>query len=140
MSDDNNSDKPDNNDNIVKLLAEWPVLDTLDFEGVSVDVTEWDKDAYTVTLNFHMASETGEPPYSGYSLCTQMGGESLREVWERVDVLLSIGFFDGVQVSSTGTIWSADGDEIGTVDWNDYAEEDDDADDEDTVEPPSTLH
>lgn len=118
------SDSKDNPHKSPEFLKDWPILDTLDFEGITVDVTKWNDDGYTVTLNFHEPNETGEPPFSGFSLCTQIGGDDLQEVYERVDILLASGMFDGIAVSTHGTIWNEDGDEIGEVNWNEYSDDD----------------
>lgn len=142
MSDENEDKKYPS---AAEILKDWPVLDILDFEGVTVDVTEWEKDCYTATLNFHVQGE--EPPFSGFSLCTQISGESIRELYQRVDMLLSVGLFDGVELSAHGTIWSADGDEIGEINWTDYADDFDEEDENTTTDDevdtspiPPTIH
>lgn len=106
------------------MLDSWPVLDLLDFETVVADVTKWSDDHYTLMFNFYLPNETGEPPHKGMSLCTQVGGSTLGEVYEKIVVLVECGMFDHVDVSANGTIFSEEGDEIGEVNWMIYSTED----------------
>lgn len=118
MSSDDNQDKKYPSQ--TEILKDWPVLETLDFRGVTIDVTQWEDSEYTATLNFHMPGE--EPPFSGYSLCTQIAGDSLEEVWERIELLLASGLLDGIDVASRGTIWGTEGEELGEVDWSQWGD------------------
>lgn len=155
MSDDNDNDnstpstaKDDYLRQLNNMLKEWPVMDTLDFEGVTADVTKWEDDTYTVTLNFYMPNDSGEPPHSGFSLCTQIGGESLEEVHHKLTHLMMAGLFDGIAIGAFGTIFDHEANEIGEVDWTDYDDDEDDDDVDTNVEeeetgsatPKRTLH
>lgn len=140
---DDNNDKPSAKDDYLKqlnnMLKEWPVMDTLDFEGVTADVTKWEDDTYTVTLNFYWPNESGEPPHSGFSLCTQIGGESLEEVHHKLTHLMIAGLFDGIAVGAVGTIFDHEANEIGEVDWTNYDEDDDEDDDDNEDENGSDV-
>lgn len=116
MSDD------DSNELVAKFLKSWPVLDTLEFDNVSIDVTKWD-DVYTVMLNFYESSSIDEPPYSGFSLCTQVCGTTLEEVYGKITVLIDCGLFDGIDISAHGSIWDDSGNEIGEISWIDLDRE-----------------
>lgn len=106
-----------------EFLKTWPVLDTLDFDTVTVDVTQWEEEEYTVSFNFYQAKLPDEPPYSGYTLCTQIGGESIMECYMKVLMLLELGMFDGINVSVDGTLWDGEGNEISEIDWREYDDE-----------------
>lgn len=129
----NNDNKDDDDEDYQKLnnnfLSQWPIMDTLDFEIVTADVTRWDDNTYTATLNFCMPSESGEPPYSGMSLCTQISGDTIEEIHFKLSILIDSGLFDGIEIGATGIIWDQDGNEVGEIHWNDYIDDDDDDDD-----------
>ena len=146
--DSNATDTADESDTAgqnYEFLKSWPVLDTLDFDTVTVDVTQWEEDEFTVSFNFYQAKEPDEPPYSGYTLCTQIGGENIMECYMKVVMLLQLGMFDGINVSVDGTLWDGEGNEIGEIDWREYDDEVDESlvidhgDEEDSEDKP-TLH
>ncbi len=112
-------------------MKEWPVLDILDFAVATVDVTKWEDGTYTVMFNLYQESKTKEPPYSGMTLCTQLGGKTLGEVYNSVMAILESGILGGIDVSASGTMWDADGNEIASINWNDYGQSHDDDDDSD---------
>jgi hypothetical protein len=101
-------------------LKDWPILDTVDFDTVTVDVTKWDDSTFTIMFNFYEPTETEEPPFTGFSMCTQMGGSSLQELYDKLVVLLGCGFFDNINVSANGIIWSSEGEELGEINWLDF--------------------
>lgn len=113
-------------------LKEFPVLDTLEFEAVTVDATKWPNDTYSLMLTFwkvfpKTAEDKREP--EGMILCTHMGGETLREAYQKFELLFSSGFLSGVSVYPNGFLWDGDnGDMISEISWQDL--EDFDQEDE----------
>jgi hypothetical protein len=134
-----------------EILKQWPVFDIMEFDVVTIDATKWDDDTYTVMFNFYESKEVDEPPYGGYTLCTQIAGETLAECFERVELLLASGLFDGVNVSTHGTLWDMEGNEIEDICWTDHCDDiedfeivqhgsgDDEEDDELKIPPGTTI-
>lgn len=116
---------------------EWYVFDPTDFEGIMVDVTKWEDDLYTVAFNFFCTRENEEEPNVGFTLCTTVHGSNLQECHERVMEILNSGVFDDIEVSSNGTLYDKDGNELQEICWNDFAEDDEE---NEIPEPPPTLH
>ena len=112
-------------------FKEFPVLDTVEFEAVTIDATKWASDNYSLMLTFWKVfpktiEDTREP--EGIILCTHMGGKSLREAYNNFEVLFSSGFLNNVSVYPNGNIWNEDGDIISEISWQeleDYKEDDD---------------
>lgn len=102
------------------FLKEWPILDTLDFEAVTFDATKWEDGTYTVIINFCEPNEADEPPYSGYSLCTQLGGTTLEQIYVKIRALIDSGLFDGIAVNGVGILWNEVGDQIDEINWLSY--------------------
>lgn len=99
----------------------WPVIDTMDFSHVEFDITHWEDDTYTLMLNFYsdLAEKEGDTN-SGLTICLQLASESLEEMHVKINGLIALGLFDQLDILGIGTIWNADGDQIGEVNWNDY--------------------
>ena len=104
---------------------QWPVAQMSDFEIVIIDATQWKSGEYTLMFNFYKTiAETEGDKSSGFTLCTHIGGTSLREVYLKIASLVAdIGFFDGCDVSDHGVLWNEDGDEIATISWHQYSDD-----------------
>lgn len=105
------------------MLKDWPILDMLDFEMVTFDATLWDDKTYTLMVNFYEPNDLDEPPFSGYSMCTQLNGDSLEELYEKISLLIEIGLFDGTEVGAIGTLWDEEGEELEEINWLSFEED-----------------
>ena len=112
-------------------FKEFPVLDTLEFEAVTIDATQWSSDNYSLMLTFWKVfpktqDDRREP--EGIIMCTHMGGNSLREAYNNFELLFSSGFLNGISVYPNGFLWNEDGDIISEICWQeleDYEENND---------------
>jgi len=103
-------------------FKEFPVLDTLDFEAVTVDATEWSTDNYSLMLTFWKTfpkSNKDERKPEGIILCTHMGGSSLREAYDNFELLYRSGLLNGISVYPNGVLWNTSGDIISEISWQD---------------------
>ena len=102
-------------------LSDWPVAHMSDFCEVVVDVTKWDTNAYSANFNFvHEYSDSGN---SGFTLTSQVIGASIREIYQKVTVLINLGFFDGSNVQAHGELYDEDHNELATICWHQYADD-----------------
>lgn len=114
-------------------FKEWDVIDLLDFQGIIIDLTKWEDGIYTVLFNYLCHPENPDDENeknSGFTICTQMSGSSVLEVYEKLNTVIEAGMFDGIEICAIGTIWDHEHNEIETINWNDFADEDDATDDE----------
>jgi hypothetical protein len=116
-------------------FADWPIVDMLDFEVVIVDATRWEDGCYTAMFNFyHTMAEKEDEGSTGFSIATHIGGETLREVYQKVTAAIMLGLFDGTSVQAHGTLYSEGGDEVADICWHQYSDEEyDDETDDDMV-------
>lgn len=123
----------------MERLKDWYVFDPTDFDGVMIDVTKWDENAYSLAFSFYCTKEVehSDEPQVGFTLCTMIFGQSLKECHERIMEVLDTGFFDEIEISSDGTVYDREGEEIESISWNTIANEGDSFIEE---EPPPTLH
>ena len=123
---------------------DFPVAEMHEFESVVVDVISR-QDEYEVVLNFftQFANDGGQRG-EGFVLATQITGTTLLEVYQRVAALIGAGLFDGTQVSGHGRVFNEDHDEIDTVCWHQFGDDDYDDDQDITdqlIHPaPRVLH
>ena len=110
-------------------FKDWPVAQMGDFCEVIVDVTKWNDGAYTANFNF--VHEYSDESNSGFTLCTQVVGESIREIYQKVTMLINLGIFDGSNVQAHGELYDEDHNELALICWHQYADDewDDDGDD-----------
>lgn len=121
----------------MERLKDWHVFDPTDFDGVIIDATKWDDNVYSVAFNFYCTKEAEEENQVGFTLCTMIFGESLKECHERIMEVLNTGIFDEIEISSHGSVYDKDGEEIENICWNTFTDNEDSSNDE---EPPRTLH
>jgi hypothetical protein len=106
-------------------FKEFPVLDTLDFEAVTIDATQWSNNTYSLMLNFwkvlpKASDEQDSRKAEGLIICTHMGGESLREAYTKFEMLFASGFLAGVAVHPNGYLWDEDGNIIAELSWDQF--------------------
>ena len=106
------------------FMKTWPVVETVDFEGIVIDATKWDTGEYTALFNFyHTVAESEDDTNSGFTLTTQISGVTLRELYQKIEMLISvIGVFDGTPVSDHGRLINENGDEIAQICWHQYSD------------------
>jgi hypothetical protein len=127
-------------------FTDWPFVDMMDFKAVVVDATRWDEGEYTAMLNFyHTIAESESEKSSGFTIATHIGGDTLREVYQKITTILMMGLFDGSSVQAHGTLYSESGDEIANICWHQYSDDSyDDEEDDDMVglfdEEDATAH
>lgn len=103
---------------------DFPVACMHEFESVVVDVINYD-DTYVVQLNFFKQfADEGDQRGEGFVLATEICGDTLLEVYQKVNALIEIGLFDGTQVSGHGHVYDEDHNEIGQVCWHQFNEAD----------------
>jgi hypothetical protein len=114
------------------FMKEWPILDIMDFEGVVISATRWDSGEYTAMFNFyHTVAEDEGGANTGMSLATHIGGLTLRELYLKLDMLFTIGLFDGTEVDDHGTLFDERGEELATICWHQLSDDEWDEDDTD---------
>lgn len=105
-----------------------PVIDVMDFEGVTIDAAKWNSGVYTVMFNFWKNIDikkvkderVGED--DGMILCTHIEGRSLEECWTKIQLVLKSQVFEGTNIFLYGNLWSEDGESIHEIDWMDYCD------------------
>ena len=107
-------------------FKDWPVAYMDDFEEITVDVTRWDNGLYNAAFNFH--KEYSDDGNEGFTLCTQVVGGSIRELYDKITDLIMLGIFDGSNVQAHGNLYDTDHNELATICWHQYS--DDEWDDE----------
>ena len=125
-------------------FQDFPVACMHDFEAVVVDVINCE-DAYVVQLNFFKQFADDEDQRAeGFVLATQICGETLLEIYQKITLMIEIGFFDGTNVSGHGTLYDENHDEIESICWHQFGEADYDEDidvTDEIIHPQSrTLH
>lgn len=106
------------------FMKDWPVVETLDFEGVVIDATKWPDGGYTALFNFyHLQAEKEGDLNEGFTLTTQISGDTLRELYSKIQILVEVvGMFDGTVVSDHGRLINEEGDEIAGICWSQYSD------------------
>lgn len=124
-------------------FRDFPVACMHDFEAVVVDVVNFE-DTYVAQLNFFKQFADGEQRAEGFVLATEICGETLLEIYQKITMMIEIGFFDGTNVSGHGTLYDENHDEIESICWHQFGEADYDEDQDITdeiIHPQSrTLH
>lgn len=123
------SDDKDINTDFMKI---WPVVDMAEFEGVIISATRWADNEYTAMINlYHTIGEDGAGN-TGMSIATHIGGSTLRELYLKIETLFDIGLFDGTEVDDHGTLFDEHGNELATICWHQFSEDewDDETDDD----------
>ena len=111
-------------------FKDWPVADMTDFDAVVVDATKWGDDGYSAVFNFvHKYSDQGN---EGFTLMTQVIGSTLREVYQQVTAIINLGFFDGSNVQAHGALYDEEHNELATICWHQYSDEEWDSTDDDS--------
>ena len=120
----------------------FPVLDSTDFKGVVIDAMEYQDGVYLAMFSFftRFGEEVAQTPAEGLCWVTQLEGESLVELYTKIDVMVDLGLFNGIRVSAEGTLYDAEGLEIGPIDWNSFADAEDDITDDIIAARTHTLH
>jgi hypothetical protein len=122
----------------------FPVACMSDFEAVVVDVINYE-DEYIAQLNFfkQFADDEGQRG-EGLVLATQISGETLLEIYQKIALMIEVGFFDGTNVAGHGTLYDEEHNEIESICWHQFGEDDYDEDRDITdeiIHPQSkTLH
>ena len=111
-------------------FKDWPVADMSEFCEVIVHVTKWDENAYTA--NFDFVSEYSDEGNRGFTLCTQVVGASIREIYQKVTMLIGLGIFDGSNVQAHGELYDEDHNELATICWHQYGDDEWDESGDDT--------
>lgn len=121
-------------------FKEFPVLDTLEFEAVTIDATQWSTTNYSLMFTFWKVfpkTKDDEREPEGVIMCTHMGGKSLREAYSNFELLFSSGFLNNLSVYPNGFLWNEEGDIISEISWqelDDYTEDDDEVEAFDIVD------
>lgn len=123
---------------------DFPVACMTDFEAVVVDVVNCD-DVYVAQLNFFKQfAGDNEQRGEGFVLVTEICGDNLLEIYQKIQSMIDIGFFDGTDVSGHGTLYDEEHNEIDQICWHQFGEDDYDEDRDITdeiIHPQSkTLH
>jgi hypothetical protein len=122
----------------------FPVACMSDFEAVVVDVINFE-DTYVAQLNFFKQfADDSDQRAEGFVLATEISGDTLLEIYQKITMMIEIGFFDGTNVSGHGTLYDENHDEIESICWHQFGEADYDEDTDITdeiIHPQSrTLH
>jgi hypothetical protein len=122
----------------------FPVACMSDFEAVVVDVINYE-DEYIAQLNFFKQfADDGGQRGEGLVLATQICGETLLEIYQKIALMIEVGFFDGTNVAGHGTLYDEEHNEIESICWHQFGEDDYDEDTDITdeiIHPQSkTLH
>jgi len=113
------------------FMQDWPIIDTMDFEGVVISATRWDSGEYTAMINlYHVIAEDGTGN-AGMTLATHIGGLTLRELYLKIETLIDIGLFDGTEVDDHGTLFDERGNELATICWHQLSDDEWEEDDDD---------
>jgi hypothetical protein len=104
------------------VFASWPVTDMLDFEFVCVDATLWQDGTYTAQIVCVEDEERSDP--GGLIILTQLGGSNLREIYNKINLLIEADLFAGTNVSGHGTLMDEHGDELGDICWQQFSDTD----------------
>ena len=129
---------------MIMNFRDFPVACMHDFEAVVVDVINFE-DTYVAQLNFFKQfADDGEQRAEGFVLATEISGDTLLEIYQKIAMMIEIGFFDGTNVSGHGTLYDENHDEIESICWHQFGEADYDEDEDITdeiIHPQSrTLH
>jgi hypothetical protein len=109
-------------------LKKFPVLDMSEFETVCIDATQWEDGTYSIMLAFFKNFADEKKRARGFVMNTYMGGESLREVYHKIDAIFSLGLFNGTELSAHGTLYDQEGEKIDDICWHQFSDEIDDED------------
>lgn len=110
------------------MSKEIPVIDVMDFEGVTIDVVKWHSGVYTVMFNFWKninpkkikTERVGQD--DGMILCTHIESRSLEDCWKKIQLVLSSQIFEGTNIFLYGSLWTEDGENVHEIDWMDYCD------------------
>lgn len=107
-----------------------PVIDIMDFSGVTIDAVVWNRGVYTVMFNFWKNIDASSIKNDkviegddGMIVCTHMEGASLEACWAKIQLALSSDIFEGTDIYLYGNLWSEDGECLHDIDWTDYCDE-----------------
>jgi hypothetical protein len=120
---------------------DFPVFFNGEFEKIIADVHQDNNGKYWLHLNFfkNFASD-GELNAQGMTWATNISAFTLKELFHRLDMLNSIGLFHGTDLSSHGSIFDEDFEEIGDICWfHEGGKIDHDEDEEDDTTPTVTV-
>lgn len=97
----------------------FPIINTTDFGYAEIDALELPNgDGYFAMISFFKENEDEESNAAhGFALDTTIHGDTLNDVFNKVEMLFASGLFDDIDVSAHGTLWSIDGDEKGPICW-----------------------
>jgi hypothetical protein len=109
-------------------LKKFPLLDVVDFEMVIADVVRSEDNIYTVAFHFVKRFETKKKSSKGFILGTYIQGDSLSELYLKINTLYGIGFFNGSELSAHGNLLDHTGEIVSKIDWNDFMDVIDDQD------------
>lgn len=106
-----------------------PVIDIMDFGGITIDAVKWNRGIYTVMFNFWKniddASVKTEKiqDNDGMVVCTHMEGDSLEACWTKIQLVLTSDIFEGTDIYLYGNLWTEDGECLHDIDWTDYCDD-----------------
>jgi hypothetical protein len=117
------------------MNKEIPVIDIMDYSGVTIDAVKWENNLYTIMFNFWKnidlnlvkklksggEDDTGTPD-EGMVLCTHIEGRSLEECWSKVQLVLQSQILEGTDIFLWGNLWTHDGECLHDIDWTDYCD------------------
>ena len=123
-------------------LKKFPVIDMCEFEGIVADATRWEDGTYSVMLAFFKSFADDDTRARGFVLNTHLGGESLRDVYHKLNALFELGLFNGSELSGHGNLFDHDGNIIDEICWHHFSDDIDDQDitDEIAHSASKTLH
>lgn len=101
-------------------FKDWPVAQMCEFEEVTVDVTKWNDGFYTANFNFY--KECSDEGNQGFTLCTQVEGSTIRELYGKITALITLGIFDGSNVQAHGELYDEDHNELALICWHQYSD------------------
>jgi len=123
-------------------LKKFPLLDVVDFEMVIADAVRSEDNIYTVAFHFVKRFATDKKEAKGFILGTYIQGDSLSELYLKINTLYGIGFFNGSELSAHGNLLDHTGEIVANIDWNDFMDTVDDQDITNEIfnEASRTLH
>ena len=101
-------------------FREFPVVGE-DFNIVVIDLMMYEKNQYTPMISYLMANEEKQEYDGGMTLMTGMSFDSYENAAKCLGMLIECGLFLA-PVSSTGTVYTNNGEEIEEINWEHLSE------------------
>jgi hypothetical protein len=127
-----------------KTFKKWPVAELAEFEMLIIDATRWHTGEYTAQFNLYQnVAQKEDEQNTGLTLLSQLCAPTLRELFERIDLVVMSGLFDGIYIDAHGTLYNEQFQEVAEICWMQYHDDiyDEDEDDDTTgLFPLGTEH